>query len=169
MNKLLTMILLLVISNELFAQSKCQDEWSDLKNAQNVSRQSSNEWTRNWEKRAFNEYNKCIKRKNNSQKYRQKSSYNKNRNLNESYTVYFDREFTTKPIEVKARYTGEKQDAWLKYYRSKKTDECKNPKSTKLFAKCLEEREKLAVKFDMNWRLDNPGKEAPPAIKLGSG
>ncbi|MBO9490832.1 hypothetical protein J7384_10735 [Endozoicomonas sp. G2_1] len=175
MKKLITLFIFLIVSNQTFGKSKCQDEWNDLKSAQALSRQSSSEATRNWEKHVFKIYNACIKNKNKEpvsksveKQVNKKTTSNKTKKLLKP-KKYYKRELSNQPIEMKARYYDGRQNDWLKYYRAHKSPQCKKPKSTKLFAKCIEERDKLSIEFERHWRMENPGKQAPPAIKLDRG
>lgn len=180
MKKVITIFLLLILSNQVFAKSKCQREWDDLKNVQRVMKNGHGaqrmEQLRNIEKTYFRKYENCKKGKNKqiSKDKSVKKRVNKQTTSIKTKKLvqpkkYYKRELSSQPIEMKARYYDGRQNDWLKYYRAHKSPECKKPKSTKLFAKCIEERDKLSIEFERHWRAENPGKQAPPAIKLGSG
>jgi len=54
---------------------------------------------------------------------------------------------TSKPIVMKSRFSGKKQQAWLDYYHQHKPAKCKRPKTTKVFAFCIEDKAKQAEIF----------------------
>jgi hypothetical protein len=58
---------------------------------------------------------------------------------------------TSKPIVMKSRFQGEKQQAWLNYYQEHKPDKCKRPKSTQTFAFCMEDKAKKAAEFSTSY------------------
>lgn len=53
-------------------------------------------------------------------------------------------------LTIKAKYQGEKQQAWLDYYQQPK--KCKIPKSTKTFAYCLEDEQRQQQVFDRQYQ-----------------
>ncbi len=157
-------LLFIVFSLPSFAGSKCQLEWDSLKSVQSQLRKNSNEWLRNEERRRHKIYQDCRKGKNNAssktQKHRtqKQTSYTKYK----STPKYRPYRSTTSKVNVKGRFSGEKQQAWLDYYHSPKG--CKTPKSTSQFSKCLAHRDSEAEKFDKVWDEQH----APPSIVLGS-
>ena len=55
----------------------------------------------------------------------------------------------SKAIVVKAKYQGEKLQAWLKYYRPEK--KCARPKSTQIFAACVEDKRRQQGEFEESY------------------
>ncbi|MCJ8318737.1 MAG: hypothetical protein MJK12_03835 [Colwellia sp.] len=156
-------IVLLIISNQTFAKSKCQKEWDSLKSIQALMRQRSTEYYRQEEHKRHDIYQNCRKKKNNNQVKEKKSYTTKNKKnyiTNKSYTG--KQASYTRDIHLKGLFTGKKQDAWIQHYERPK--ECINPKSTPEFATCLQHRDDEAIRFGDKWRNNN----APPSIKLGT-
>ncbi len=60
---------------------------------------------------------------------------------------------TSKPIVVKGRFSGKKQQAWLDYYQ--RPEKCKRPKTTQVFAFCMEHKAKQQAIFDKNYQPDH--------------
>lgn len=159
----LAFIVIVLFSSSTFAKSKCQNEWDALKSVQSQLKHKSTEWLRDKERKKHTEYQDCRRGKiksinsNNQTKYSEKRS---------SQPYKTKRIIKTKKSNfsggIKGLFTGEKQNAWIRYY--KKPKECIRPKTTKWFAKCLNIRDIEAQKFDVLWKKDN----APPAITLGT-
>ncbi|MDG1751664.1 MAG: hypothetical protein P8I03_08390 [Thalassotalea sp.] len=53
-------------------------------------------------------------------------------------------------LTIKAKFKGVKQQAWLDYYQQPK--KCKMPKSTKVFAYCLEDEQEQQEVFDRQYQ-----------------
>ena len=59
---------------------------------------------------------------------------------------------TSKAIVVKSRFKGKKQQAWLDYYQAQKPDKCKRPKTTQIFAFCMEDKASKQDIFDRSYQ-----------------
>lgn len=55
-----------------------------------------------------------------------------------------------KSLIIKGKFTGQMQNAWLKYYKRPK--ECNLPKSTASFAWCIEHKNESATAFKEQWQ-----------------
>ena len=55
----------------------------------------------------------------------------------------------TGALTIKAKFSGIKQQAWLDYYQQ--PQKCKQPKSTKVFARCLEDEQRQQEEFDRQY------------------
>lgn len=160
--------LLVFVSNIAFAKkSNCDYEMSQLKNIQTMMRKGNyNERTRDIERKLHTKYQNCRKNKNklsnsNTDHHKtneQKKPSNKEKIQNYSYPK---ENWTSTLTNIKGRYQGLKQDGWIKYYKT--PNNCFRPKSTAAFAKCLNNRDVEAKKFDAIWAKKNHRK----ASKLG--
>lgn len=56
---------------------------------------------------------------------------------------------TTKPIVIASEFTGAKLAAWLQYYQQ--PSQCGRPKTTQLFAYCVEQRKQQQVEFEKHY------------------
>lgn len=56
---------------------------------------------------------------------------------------------TNRPLVVRARYEGEKLQAWLSFYQLKKN--CIRPKSMPQFASCAEDKRRQQVEFEKSY------------------
>ncbi|GAA6203912.1 hypothetical protein [Thalassotalea sp. SU-HH00458] len=56
----------------------------------------------------------------------------------------------TSSLTIKAKFKGRKQQAWLDYYQQPK--KCQQPKSTKIFAFCLEDEQRQQAEFDRQYQ-----------------
>jgi len=57
---------------------------------------------------------------------------------------------SNKQIVIKGRFTGKKQLHWLSYYKRPK--ECAKPKTTQVFAFCIEDKTKQQNKFEQEFQ-----------------
>jgi len=162
MDKLLILIFI-IFSAPSLASSKCQFEWHALKNVQSQLRQKSTQWLRNQEHLKHSEYQDCrkgkSKRTSKAKNVADKSPSAVTRN-NKPISQVKQYRSTMNKVHVKGLFTGEKQQAWLDYYRPAK--KCKSPKTTQQFSKCLQNRDLQATKFERHWLERN----APPSITL---
>lgn len=162
MCKLLILIFIIFSASSL-ADSKCQFEWDALKNVQSQLRHKSTHGLRNQEHLKHSEYQDCRKGKSKkslkTKSVADKSSHVVPRNSKPTSPVKQYRS-TTNKVHVKGLFTGEKQQAWLDYYRPAK--KCRSPKTTQQFSKCLQNRDLQATNFEKRWLERN----APPSITL---
>jgi hypothetical protein len=54
----------------------------------------------------------------------------------------------TSKLIVKAKYQGRKQQAWLDFYQ--RPEKCRRPKTTQMFAYCLEDERKQQLRFEQS-------------------
>lgn len=162
MIKIVLIFILFTISLPSYSASKCQEEWDYLKKVQAQLRYKSTEYWRKKEHEAHNIYQNCRKGKNKKTTSRSSQiEIYKNKKSKIKFKKY---KKVGNPIAtVKGFYTGEKQNAWIKYYKTPK--ECKNPKTTSKFAKCLEHKRETSKEFDIIWKEKNSNKITP--FKLG--
>ena len=152
MLKILWIIFLLIVSNQVYAKSKCELEWKSLKAVQSQLRHKSSEYLREIEHKKHNEYQNCRKGKNKkSNTYQTKKTY-------KTQTKYYSNQyarntFKNSPIKMKAKFKGVKQEAWLEQYETPK--DCIKPKSTAKFASCLNSRDIKAEEFDIEWNNEH--------------
>ncbi|WP_394175819.1 hypothetical protein [Thalassotalea litorea] len=52
-------------------------------------------------------------------------------------------------LVIRGKFTGKKQAAWLRFYQP--SEQCRQPQTTSLFAKCLMLRDKQAKVFSKQW------------------
>lgn len=57
--------------------------------------------------------------------------------------------FSSNKLVLKGRYSGDKQFKWLDFYKRPK--KCVRPKTTQVFAYCMEHKEKQQLKFDKQY------------------
>jgi hypothetical protein len=156
MLKTLMTIGLLIVSNQIFAKSKCESEWNALKNVQSQLRHKSTEYLRKKEHRKHDEYQKCRKGKNKKSKSYKTTSNQKTAYKKYSYSNYPTKNITNK-VSLKGKFKDEKQDAWIQYYDKPK--ECILPKNIQVFSRCLSKRDEEAKKFDMEWTASHSEKK----------
>jgi len=130
MKKILITIIILIASNQANAGSKCQEKWDALKDIQAKLRYKSTEFYRKEEHKRHNAYQDCRKGKTNK-------SYKKSRTQNENQE------------KLENIYSGKKQKAWLKYYKTPQS--CKSTKKAKKFQRCIERRNNKASHFERVW------------------
>ncbi len=151
MLKVILILAFLIASNPILAKSKCEDEWNALKSIQSQMRQRSTEYLRVEEHKKHDEYQNCRKGKTNNKNSEGKNSQKK---YSTSKKYYLQKKlrnsFNSSAVNMKTKFKGEKQQAWLDYYTTPK--DCISPKSTAKFAKCLDERDNKAIEFDLNWK-----------------
>ncbi len=121
----LFLIILIFFSNHAYAVSKCQYEWNALKKVQELLRKQSTQRLRDLEHKKHNTYQNCRKGKN--------KTYNKKKNK----------------LNLENIYSGKKQKAWLKYYRTPQY--CKNPSTEKKREACIKQRNDKAYHFERVW------------------
>lgn len=148
MLKTLWIIFFLIVTNQSHAKSKCEFEWKQLKSIQSLLRQKSTEYLRKKEHEKHNEYQNCRKNKNNS-KSSQNTKNNYSDNLQYYASQYKRNTFKNSPIQMKAKFKGEKQEAWIQSYITPK--DCIKPKKISKFASCLSNRDIAAEKFNIQW------------------
>ena len=162
MNNVYFWILLTAVSSlNVNASIKCQSEWLSLKHTQKLMRHKSTEKLRQKEHKKAKAYQDCRRGKaktkmdgtsenltiNSTHKHRQDTV--SKRKINRSKPIKYSRS-----INVRGKFSGEKQDAWLKHYIAPK--ECANPKTTQQFAMCTEHRNEQATKFSVAWEKTTP-------------
>lgn len=140
----------MLISTHSEAKSKCEFEWNALKSVQSQLRHQSTEYLRDKERVKHQKYQDCRKGKNKtSTKVKAKKTYRYYAKNNNSYYKNTRNSFNNSPVTMKTKFKGEKQEAWLEYYRT--PPECIKPKKTSVFATCLANRDEIAIKFDEIW------------------
>lgn len=154
MLKILWIILLLIVTNQSYAKSKCEFEMKQYKSIQSLLRHKSTEYLRKLEHEKHNEYQNCRKRKNKKNKsgetiatYKKQSQTSKKYYSNKPVKDPFSN--STINIKIKSKFKGEKQDGWLKYYKT--PPGCKNPKEIATFSKCLNHKNVEAKNFSIVW------------------
>ncbi len=155
----LILVTILFFCNHSFAKSKCPNEWNALKEVQNKLRKQSSSYLRDKEHKLHKIYQDCRKGKNK----KIDSYYVKKKNSSSSSSKQYPKYNLKQPEysgTIKGLFEGEKQDAWLNYY--KRPRECLKPKTTQQFSKCLNHRDEEATKFNKIWL------EIPPPIKIGT-
>jgi len=153
MLKILWIISLLVVSNQVYAKSKCELEWNALKTVQSQLRHKSSEYLRKKEHQKHNKYQNCRKgRKKKSKSYKTITTYKKQTKTYKKYysNQYARNSFSNSPVKMKSKFKGEKQDAWIQYYKTPK--ECFKPESISKFSKCVDYRNDKAKEFDAAWK-----------------
>ena len=169
MFKYLILPFLVIFSTSSYAKrTDCITEKKQLQNIQKIMKKGYKprlgEYYRKIEREKHDAYQICRRNKNNSSKKtnvknhkkqtkKNYSSLNKSRNYNRPLV-------SRGTINIKGKFKGEKQSAWLRHYKTPKN--CLTPKTIPEFAKCLSIRDKAAEKFDILWRKNN----APASIKL---
>ncbi|WP_448568902.1 hypothetical protein [Thalassotalea ganghwensis] len=162
MNKVyLWLLLAAVFSPNANASIKCQSEWQSLKHTQQLMRHKSTETLRQKEHKKAKAYQDCrrgktkpkieINKKNltTNSTHKQRQNTASKSKINKSEPIKY-----TRSINVSGKFSGEKQDAWLKHYQAPK--ECAHPKTTQQFAKCTENRNEQATKFSVAWEKTRP-------------
>lgn len=149
MLRIIIAIILLIISIQSPAKSKCELEWNALKAVQAQLRNKSTEYLRNKERKKHTEYQNCRKGKSkkNSNKHVIKNTYNPQKKYYSNRKIR--NSFGNSKVNIKSKFTGEKQQAWLAFYKTPK--ECISPKTTTKFAKCINDRNLAAEHFSNNW------------------
>lgn len=148
-----SLILLFLFSGLTYGvEMRCQADWDNLKAIQTKMRHGDNsESTRDRERKLHSIYQQCRMGKTDKISP-QKSSPLKQQSSNHRRKVYYSNAknpFQDAKVAVKGRYEGEKQKAWVDYYRA--PPECKKPKSTSAFAKCMAHRDEVSKEFDKKW------------------
>lgn len=148
MLKILWIIFLLIVTNQSNAKSKCEFEWNSLKAVQSQLRHKSTDYLRKKEHKKHTEYQNCRKGRNNKSKnYEPKNEYSTQRNYYSNQ--YARNSFKNSPVQMKAKFKGDKQEAWMGYYTTPK--DCIKPKKISKFASCLQYRDMKAEEFDILW------------------
>lgn len=167
---------LISFSTHLNASTKCPAEQQELKAVQKQMKEYGvTEYLRTKERRAFIVYDNCRKGKNRKKDKKNKlnneikTDTNKNAYKYRSNSKFVRKGEFTSSVKFRSKFKGQKQEEWLEFYRIHRPKECAKPSSTVQFSKCVEYRNKAAKYFERLWRQQNPDKEAPPSIKLGTG
>ena len=96
--------------------------------------------------------NKKAKKKSKKHKKKQKKNSNKNKKIKKRKskknppTKVFN---TSRAIIIKNRYKGSQLQAWLDFYQQPL--QCKKPKTTKIFAYCIENEHQQQQSFERNY------------------
>ncbi|MDO6444833.1 hypothetical protein Q4493_03485 [Colwellia sp. 1_MG-2023] len=159
-------ILLYLTSCSVWATKKaCQPYLDKLRNIQSQQRAGySNKKGRSLadrEQKARDKWWQCQQGK--LKKNKSKKSKAKTKKANKSTTSYsqlsqLSSTAKRKPnalsftgsLTIKAKFSGRKQQAWLDYYQQ--PQKCKQPKSTKIFAFCLEDEQRQQDEFDRQYQ-----------------
>lgn len=158
------LVMLMHSFTALAGKKKCQSYRQKLDNIQSQQRQGnslkrSNSLAKK-ERKARDTWWRCetgkLKPKSNKKKSKSKAKkkttkdYSKAKKNPQSKKVKTLMPFAnSKPIVVKAKYQGEKLQAWLKYYQPEK--QCARPKSTQVFAACIEDKRRQQVEFEQSY------------------
>jgi hypothetical protein len=146
------LLILIIFSHQSFAGSKCPDEWNALKSIQSHLRNNSTEWARSEERRRHKTYQECRKRKNNTLTKTKSYSNKSQETYNQFETLPENKAYRSSisKVNIKGRFKGYKQQAWLDYYRA--PARCQSPKNSQQFSKCLQNRDNQAEIFEQVWR-----------------
>ena len=159
MFKYLTLPFLVVFSTSSFAKkADCITEKQQLQHIQKIMKKGYKprlgERYRQIEREKHNAYQICRKNKNNSSKSTKVKK--QNQPTKKKYSSFYKSRKYNRPlvsrgtINMRGKFKGEKQSAWLKHYKTPKN--CITPKTPSEFAKCLSIRDEAAEKFDILWR-----------------
>jgi len=155
-------LLLIFVSNTVLAKKiNCDYEMSQLKSVQARMKQGNyGEKTRDIERKLHTKYQICRKNKNSPSSSNSKAKHLKVNDQKKSYNkskaqppIYPKQLGSPALLNIKGRYEGRKQNGWIQYYKTPK--DCFRPKSTATFAKCLNNRDEEAKKFDIIWNKNN--------------
>jgi len=156
-NKFFLLLSLCFLVPNVFAKQKqCQPYLDKLRNIQAQQRQGhSNKKGRSLaerEQKARDKWWQCKRGKvTTKKKANTKKNTNKRANLKHSIAKL---QFASSPknftnsIVIKAKYHGQTQQDWLDFYR--RPTKCIRPKSTKIFAYCIEDEHKQQHRFDQS-------------------
>lgn len=155
MIKIISLFTFILFSTDSFSASKCENQWQALKSVQTQLRHKSTEFLRKQEHEKHTDYQNCRKNKNanNSKTKTTKNSTVQSSNKRPSHILNkrINRQLVgNKAITIKGYFEGEKQNQWLKFYQRPKY--CHSPKSTQVFAKCMQHKEEEAIKFEQKWQ-----------------
>ena len=155
MIKSIILIFVIIASNKSYAKSKCELEWNALKAVQAQLKQKSYEWLRKKEHEKHNEYQNCRKGKTNkliTDLKKEKISPKKNKQIKKYMPkTEYSRNNNKYSGEIKGKFKGEKQDAWIKYYNKYRPIKCKTPKSIQIFSQCVKHKNNEAKNFNLVW------------------
>jgi len=157
MLKILIIMMLFMISNDNYAkertESECKKESNVYQNAkakyEDAKAKKEYEKSKLLEKLAYNkimDYQICRSGKNIYVKHEYLTD---DKYKNEYYKKKYKEELQNNTVSIKSIFKEEKRKAWLEYY--KRPQDCIKPKSTAKFAKCLNDRDTQANKFDVSW------------------
>lgn len=158
----LIILVMMVISFESFAAKKeCVELLEKFKNIQSQLKQGQSIKTsaslRKREDEAREKWWNCENNKTESpsksvkttkKKTIEKSATFDNASLQDAPQVFS----SNKDIVIKGRYSGEKQFRWLEYYQRPK--KCARPKTTQVFAFCMEDKTEQQRKFEETYQKD---------------
>lgn len=130
MLKIGLIVILISISNHAIASSKCQKKWDALKAIQAQLRHKSTEFFRMEEHKRHKEYQDCRKGKTNK-------------------TIKSSKKQNLIQEKLENIYSGNKQKAWLKYYRTPQS--CKSARDAKKIQRCIKRRNDKASHFERVW------------------
>jgi len=140
----------LLITTPVIAQQKCTQAMQTLKNHQSLMRKgysaSKGEKLRVKERKLFNAYQKCLTSPptHSSTKTKKKKTSN-----SVDYSNAPQIKWQNTSLNFRGRFSGEKQKAWLAYYKQPK--QCGKPKSLQDFAWCTEHKRKSSEEFSELW------------------
>lgn len=158
MKKINVLILLpLFISSPAIAQQDCTQAMENLKNHQKIMRKgysaTQGEKLRNKERKLFDAYQTCLKFPASHSTRRTSEARNgKKKQKTTSTFNYSDApqiKWQNKSLSFRGKFSGEKQKAWLRYYKQPK--QCGKPKSLQVFAWCTEHKTKSSEVFSELW------------------
>jgi hypothetical protein len=163
--KLITFFIMInLFSLPIFAKIQCESYFNKLQNIQALQRKahsaSASVSLQNRERDAFLLWQRCKKgkivNKTSKSKKQTKLVNVKKTQVKKIITLVPGSAFATeKAVIMKADYRGEMQQAWLNYYQSPK--KCLQPKSTQIFAFCMEDRyqQKLTFEKELAFKINN--------------
>jgi hypothetical protein len=149
-------IFLLSCHPALATKKECQPYLDKLRNIQSQQRAGySNKKGRSLaerEKLARKKWWQCQKgkqpknkNKKANYKLKKKTKINQEVKKPKTYDDFSSENFTNK-LTIKAKYQGRKQQDWLDFYKQPK--QCKKPKTIKVFAYCIENKNKQHLNFE---------------------
>ena len=159
--KFLICVLSIASFTTLAGKPECKSHLSTLQNIQSLQRQGQSLKRSNSlkvrEEKARKKWWQCEKGKGLAKKTKRKTK-NKLVNAKAKKKAIKNLRTTSKaivfsqqqPLIMKGRYQGSKQNDWLKFYVQ--PEKCSRPKTTKVFAFCMEDREQQQVKFEKEYR-----------------
>ncbi|KGJ90474.1 hypothetical protein [Thalassotalea sp. ND16A] len=153
------LFILFFSSFQILAKEDCQKYYDALDNLRSVMRhgykEPRGEYLRGKERKIKKQIRLCKKDQNNELNYYssniQQPAKSKIRyhNINVPNKDQLGRQALT----VKGLFEGVKQQAWLDFYQRPK--DCRKPKTTSKFSKCLKHRDEAAENFKVHWVKNN--------------
>lgn len=140
-------VFLLLWFNTAYAK-KCQSEYDKFSRIQLQQKQAHSAQKsiklHQKEQSAWKRWQDCkkgkkAKKKSKKKKNKQRNTHNTTQSMKLVLQPSGSAFATRKAVVIKGKYRGEKQQAWLQYYKMPKA--CKKPATTQKFAACLENKE----------------------------